>query len=178
MVDRGNRRVYPTTKRDNTMKLYHGSTIIVDTPKIQPPTRTLDYGRGFYTTTSYNQAEQWVKRRLSPSENVGFVNSYDLDDNAFHCLKYLRFDQPNEEWVDFVMKNRTVRNFEHNYDIVFGPVANDKVYAAFALFEAGLLDKDSLIKELKAYRLVDQLLFHTEHALSFLKFIEAKEVSI
>lgn len=39
-------------------------------------------------------------------------------------------------WVDFVHENRTNRGFEHDYDFVYGPVANDKVYAAFALYRS------------------------------------------
>lgn len=38
------------------------------------------------------------------------------------------------------------------------------------------LNKQNLIAELKTYKLVDQLLFHTEAALQTLSFIEAKEV--
>lgn len=45
----------------------------------------------------------------------------------------------------------------------YGPVANDRVYAAFSLFEQGLLSKQELITELKTYKLVDQMLFHTEN---------------
>ena len=74
------------------------------------------------------------------------------------------------------MQNRTRKSFMHNYDIVYGPVANDRVYAAFALYEGGLLNKQNLIAELKTYKLVDQFLFHTEAALHTLSFIEAKEV--
>ena len=76
------------------------------------------------------------------------------------------------------MKNRTIRDFQHNYDIVYGPVANDRVYAAFALYEGGLIDKQMLIAELKTYKLVDQFLFHSEKALQLLTFIEAKEVTL
>ena len=61
------------------------------------------------------------------------------------------FDAPTEEWVDFVMRNRTERGFTHDYDIVYGPVANDRVYAAFALYEGRLLDKENLIAELKTF---------------------------
>ena len=86
------------------------------------------------------------------------------------------FQSPTEEWVDFVMKNRTEKDYAHDYDIVYGPVANDRVYAAFALYEGGLINKQELIAELKAYKLVDQYLFHTCRALDILAFIEAKEV--
>lgn len=88
----------------------------------------------------------------------------------------LIFNQPTEEWVDFVHQNRTVKGFQHDYDIVYGPVANDRVYAAFALYEGGVLDKQELIRELRTYKLVDQYLFHTSPALQYLSFIEAKEV--
>lgn len=160
------------------MKLYHGSLEVVSDPRIITPNRTLDYGRGFYTTTSYEQAEQWVQRRKGTQHSVGYVNVYELADILPDDIKQLRFDSPTEEWVDFVMRNRTEKGYEHSYDIVYGPVANDRVYAAFALYESNLLDKEGLIRELRAYELVDQFLFHTEQSLQHLTFIEAKEVTL
>ena len=158
------------------MKLYHGSLEVVSEPRIITPNRTLDYGRGFYTTTSYEQAEQWVRRRKGAQHPVGYVNVYELAEVLPDDIKQLRFETPTEEWVDFVMHNRTERGFEHSFDIVYGPVANDRVYAAFALYESNLLDKEGLIRELRTYELVDQYLFHTEQSLQYLTFIEAKEV--
>ena len=160
------------------MKLYHGSLEVVSEPRIITPNRTLDYGRGFYTTTSYEQAEQWVRRRRGTQHSVGYVNVYELADILPDDIKQLRFETPTEEWVDFVMRNRTERGFEHSFDIVYGPVANDRVYAAFALYESNLLDKEGLIRELRTYELVDQFLFHTEQSLQHLTFIEAKEVTL
>ncbi|WP_291528073.1 DUF3990 domain-containing protein [Bacteroides sp. UBA939] len=159
------------------MKLYHGSLEIVREPHIIISTRTLDYGYGFYTTTSHEQAEQWITRKRT-SANTGYINIYEFDDELLNSaiLKVLKFEKPTTDWVDFVMQNRMDKTYMHPYDLVYGPVANDKVYAAFALYESGLLDKDGLIRELKAYTLVDQMLFHTEEALRYLNFIEAKEV--
>ena len=37
------------------MILYHGSLEQVICPEIREPNRTLDYGSGFYTTTSFKQ---------------------------------------------------------------------------------------------------------------------------
>lgn len=158
------------------MILYHGSIEIVEKPEIRIASRTLDYGSGFYTTTSIKQAEDWVKRKLNANTPVGYVNFYEFDESLIESLNTLFFEFPSEEWVDFVMSNRTNRDFYHDFDIVYGPVANDKVYAAFALYEGGIIDKQSLISELKAYKLVDQYLFHTDKALNVIKFIEAKEV--
>ena len=158
------------------MILYHGSIERVDKPEIRDANRTLDYGNGFYTTTSEEQAKLWVKRKLGKNGGTGYVNIYDVDEEEIKSLKTLYFRTPTEGWLDFVTDNRTDINFKHDYDIVWGPVANDRVYAAFALYESNLLDKQGLIKELRTHVLVDQLLFHTERSLSCLKFKEAKEV--
>ena len=160
------------------MILYHGSIEIVDNPEIRIPSRSLDYGYGFYTTTSFKQDEDWVKRKMNANSPIGYVNVYELDEDLVKSLKTLLFESPTEDWLDFVMSNRTNKDFNHDFDIVYGPVANDKVYAAFALYEGGIIDKQNLISELKAYKLVDQYLFHTDKALKAIKFIEAKEVTI
>ena len=161
------------------MKVYHGSTELVENPEIRKANRTLDYGSGFYTTTSYEQAEAWVKRKLNEQNKTsGFINTYELDEKQIKELNTLFFDNPTEEWVDFVMRNRTQKDFQHSYDVVYGPVANDRVYAAFALYEGGLIDILTLISDLKTYKLVDQYLFHTEQSLKALKFIDAKEIKL
>lgn len=161
------------------MKIYHGSIEQVCAPEIRETSHTLDYGKGFYATTSYEQAENWVRRRAKETKiSKGYVNVYDFDDSALHKLKSLIYTGPTEEWVDFVYQNRTVREFKHDYDIVYGPVANDRVYAAFTLYEGGVLNKQELIHELKTYKLIDQYLFHTAQSLQYLTYIEAKEVSL
>ena len=158
------------------MELFHGSSVVVSTPRILVPNRTLDYGAGFYTTTSEKQAKDWTLRNRE-YQNAGYVNVYNFDESAFSCLNCLVFHSPPaDDWVDFVYANRTQRGFSHNYDLVYGPVANDRVYAAFALYEQGLLSKQELIGELKTYSLIDQMLFHTDKSLAYLTFIEAKEV--
>lgn len=159
------------------MKVYHGSLCIVENPMILQPNRTLDYGKGFYTTTSENQSRKWVERRMLENHaTCGYVNIYEFDERKMSELKSLIFSEPNEEWVNFVMANRTKNDFMHDYDIVYGPVANDKVYLQFGLYEAGIISVDTLIRELKTYKLVDQHLFHTNKALTALHFIEAIKI--
>lgn len=158
------------------MILFHGSTIAVERPEIRLSDRTLDYGNGFYTTTSVEQAEAWTRRRLNDSHKIGYISKYTFNEETAKSLRFKIFTSANEEWLDFVLLNRTVKNFTHDYDIVCGPVANDRVYAAFALYEGGLLNKQQLIAELKTYNLVDQYLFHTERSLIALSFIGASEV--
>lgn len=110
--------------------------------------------------------------------DAGHVNVYELDDNALESMKVLLFKKPTEEWVNFVMKNRTERGFTHDYDIVYGPVADDSVYTQFTLYEGGIISMPTLIQELKTYKLVDQYLFHTEKSLTAIKFIESIKVEL
>ena len=159
------------------MRVYHGSLERVPAPEIRLATRTLDYGTGFYTTTSATQAEDWVRKRMKDtSARKGYVNEYELDLAQLPSFKCLLFDAPTDEWIDFVMNNRLNKDFVHDYDVVYGPVANDRVYACFALYEGGVMNKQNLLAELRTYDLVDQYLFHTERALPLLTFIKAKEI--
>lgn len=159
------------------MKVYHGSLEVVEHPMILPPNRTLDYGKGFYATTSEKQAKEWVERRMTESHSsYGYLNIYDFEDQKLSEFKSLVFKEPTEEWAKFVLANRTNKNFTHDFDIVCGPVANDRVYLQFGLYEAGAISIETLIRELKTYKLVDQYLFHTEKALAALNFIKATKI--
>lgn len=163
------------------MKLYHGSLEEVLKPEIRNRIKghSSDFGMGFYTTTSYEQAEHWVKiRKKEYKKDFGFINIYEVDNDILKNaeLKVLKFDNADESWLDFIFGNRTNYAFEHNYDLVYGKVANDNVYTTINLYEDGFLTKEDTIKRLKTFVLVDQILFHTEKSLTFLKFIEAKKL--
>ena len=160
-------------------RVYHGSIDEVVNPEIRQPNRSLDYGSGFYTTTSYEQAKRWVERRMKDKGvAIGYVNIFALDEKLVKNMKSLFFEKPTEEWVSFVMRNRTERNFIHDYDVVYGPVADDSVYTQFALYEGGIISLPTLIHELKTYKLVDQYLFHTEKSLLAIKFVKSEIVEI
>lgn len=157
------------------MILYHGSLEIVEQPRILEASRPLDFGRGFYTTTSLQQALRWVKLRMEQANMTkGYINTYEYSPNK--GLKHRKFRSANAAWVDFVHDNRTKLDFVHDYDIVEGPVANDNVYLSFNLYESGIITKAELIRRLKTYKLVDQLLFHTERSLATFKYVDYKEI--
>ena len=161
------------------MKIYHGSIEQVYSPEIREPNHRLDYGAGFYATTAYEQAKRWVQRKMRERKtNKGYVNVYEFNRQTMNTLKTISFPTPTEEWVDFVMRNRPEPGFTHDYDIVYGPVANDHVYAAFALYEGHVLSKQGLIAELQTYKLVDQYLFHTDRSVNSIAFVEAKEITL
>ena len=96
------------------MILYHGSTEKVENPEIRKPSRSLDYGSGFYTTTSYKQAEDWVKRKLDSETLSGFVNVYELDETekAIPLLEKLLTIETKDVDAMFVLARAYYVNYE------------------------------------------------------------------
>lgn len=162
------------------MKIYHGSLVTVEKPQIlkREKGKSCDFGSGFYTAISYSQAERWVKIKGVVNFINGFVSEYSIPNDLLKNseLKVLMFDSVSEDWLDFIVKNRKQKNFNHHYDIVFGPVANDRVYTTIALYEEQFLNKQATIQQLMAYKLVDQLLFNTEKSLKYLTFVRSIEI--
>lgn len=160
------------------MIIYHGSTELVEAPEIRVSDTYLDFGTGFYTTTSYEQAERWARikmRRLN--KDIGYVSIYEFDfDSAQLQTKINRFENADMTWLEFVVGNRRGEKPNEIVDMNIGPVADDNVYRSIRLFETGVLDAEETVKRLKTELLHDQWTFHTEKMLSFLKFIDSKEV--
>ena len=155
------------------MKLYHGSHIEVKNQKIITSSRVGDFGRGFYTTSNLEQARRWAQiRALQEAQPSGIVTVFDVPDHLFDHpeLQIKSFENADEMWLDFVLANRKNVDFEHEFDLVRGPVANDRVYVCLNMLEDGLADRETVIKKLKTYVLADQILFHTAKSLLFLEY--------
>ena len=158
------------------MILYHGSNMIVEKPKLIEQNRFLDFGYSFYTTTNVGQAENFAEKVVVRRGGKPIVNVYEYIENAQTNLKIKRFSAPDEEWLDFIIANRQNILFTYDYDIVMGAVANDNVYASLNLYEEGFLSKKELLEELLTWKYVDQICFHTEKALSYIKFLKSEEI--
>lgn len=158
------------------MLLYHGSNIEVSKPQILESDRCLDFGKGFYLISSFEQAKRWaeltVKRRGSGKETVSV---FEFDENSVSDLKIFHFIQAQKKWLEYVTmnrKNQTISN--DDYDIVIGPVANDRTMPVISLYFAEIYDIEETIKRLMPQKLCDQYTFRTEKAIKKLKFVEVK----
>lgn len=85
------------------------------------------------------------------------------------------FERADEEWLDFICTNRQGME-TGEYDIVVGPVADDMVYRDVVEYENGDIDKESALEKLKTEQLCDQILFHTEKSLTYLKYTETEVI--
>lgn len=158
------------------MICYHGSDVIVDNPKILNNKRPLDFGDGFYTTTNKDQAKNWaLKVSYRNNSNHKCINKYKFNiEEAKQNLVIVVFEKADEIWLDFICNNRNGKN-TGEYDVVIGPVADDKVYRVVVEYENGDIDKELALKKLKTETLCDQILFHSEDSLKYLKFIGVEE---
>ena len=159
------------------MTLYHGSNLIVQSPQLLKIKRALDFGRGFYTTSDFEQAKRWAQRTVRIRESGSpFISCYELDDDAVSALKILQFSKPDSSWLDYVAENRKNNAAKDDWDLVIGPVANDQTFPTILLYLDGYMDAESAVRQLLPQKLKDQYTFKTEKSLQFLRFTEVKAV--
>ncbi len=161
------------------MKVYHGSLHQVQNPEIEKGRPSTDFGKGFYTTTNFEQAKRWAlnKAKAAKNEAKAIVNTYEVDDKLIENKKYAikLFDSPNEEWLTFVVNCR--KSIPHEYEIVFGAVANDKIYVTITLYESLVLTAEETVARLKVNEYFNQISFHSQTAANELVFVESTMVS-
>lgn len=150
------------------MILYHGSFIEIMHPDLRHSRPNVDFGRGFYTTPIYGQAEKWCGKFIRRGKS-GVISEYEFDDASLDKLKVMRFDTYSEEWLDFIMLCRNGKDTS-DYDMVIGGVANDKVFNTVELFFDGLIDKTEAIKRLRYEKPNLQVCLRTDKSITLLKF--------
>lgn len=155
------------------MKLYHGSNQPINDIDLSMGKRNKDFGRGFYTTHLLEQASFWSERISERYGGVPTVSEFEFDLEAALAagLNIKIFDKPDREWAVFVMDNRRGddNEFQHDYDIVIGPVADDKMARLFGLYELEIIDLDAVVRGLTYKDLNSQYFFATERSLNFIK---------
>ena len=71
------------------MKLYHGSTVGLEKPDLQKCRSETDFGRAFYTTTSFEQAKRWaeiMQKRAKVRSMV--VSEFEFDEKLLYANDY------------------------------------------------------------------------------------------
>lgn len=155
----------PWTNQD--LVLYHGTTergasgIRADGVVLTASTRRTDFGRGFYTCTSRQQAERWARAKAFaevPGTRPALV-SFDVERDALaelQTLGFVRSAADAEDYWRFVAHCRLGhpqhgrKNSEGYYDVVFGPVMKGN-------YSQRLAHQD-----------FDQISFHTERTIQVL----------
>lgn len=63
------------------------------------------------------------------------------------------------------------RGLQHGYDVVIGPVADDRTMETVQLYIADILTAEEAVERLKYNKPNNQISFHTKRALKYLKFV-------
>lgn len=142
--------------------LYHGSNVQVESPEITVAGYYKDFGYGFYCTRLEKQAKRWA----STKRPGHIVNVYVY--NPEHSLKTLYFEAMTDEWLDFVVECR--RGWQHDYDIVEGPMADDTIWDYIEDFVAGNITREAFWVLVKFKYPTHQIVFCSEKALETLTF--------
>lgn len=157
------------------MKLFHGSNIKIDIPDLAHSKPNKDFGRGFYLSADKSQAQDMAKQKVDQTQKgTAEVTEFLFDESIMlsNELKILIFEDYCEEWAKFVVANRNSKSefSAHDYDIVYGPIADDGVTFQLRRFEGGVITLPKLVEELKyAKGITFQYFFGTERALKLLK---------
>lgn len=185
-------------KLEDGMILYHGSYCIVDNPDIEKWAMFKDFGRGFYLTTSKEQARSFAiissakaksKVLISTAEKFAYISVFKVSDTK--QLKTFDFETADVEWLHCVVAHRRngafsdVKAAMQDYDVISGKIANDDTNATILAYMGNLYgpmgseQSDKMcISLLLPERLKDQFCFRSEKAVSALEYLKNEKVSL
>ena len=176
--------------------LYHGSYAEVRTIDLAQCVPGKDFGKGFYLTSSYEQAQKFIRTslrkaqaigRVEPEQHYGYVSSFRL--TSLEGLVVYDFPDADASWLRYVSVNRRPQLAEELFptldpllreaDVVIGKIANDTTNRVIATYLNGLYGEigsaraeETAIALLLPERLEDQYCFRTKEAVAKLELVE------
>lgn len=112
------------------MILYHGSNMMIDVIDLTMSKKYKDFGQAFYLSAEQEQARKMALAKVVQFGGEESVTAFEWDEQciAIPELKVLQFTEYSREWAEFVFNNRDEnQDFQHPYDIVYGPIADDYI---------------------------------------------------
>lgn len=178
--------------------LYHGSYCEVSEPDLARCEERKDFGKGFYLTSSKEQAEGFLRTAIGKAvtkgdapedQDYGYISVFKV--NLNEQLSSHIFETANEEWLHCIAAHRRRNSFAEVekslavYDVIIGKIANDQTNATLAAYIGGAFGTmgsksadDICISLLLPEKLKDQYCFRTNKAIDSLEFVESEKVWI
>lgn len=156
------------------IELYHGSNMAVTKIDLNKCRLGKDFGKGFYLSEDKHQAMR-MAMLVTRREGIGepTLNTFLFDETVLssNYLNIVRFDSYTAEWAEFVLTNRNNKSdiLSHNFDIVYGPIANDRVGLQIKRLEQGIQSPKEFLRNIRFVHPTFQYYFGTERSLKFLK---------
>lgn len=156
------------------IKLYHGSNVAIEKIDLSRGRRGKDFGRGFYLSADYKQAKKMAEMTVDREESgIPTVTAFLFDESVMVQngeLKIKIFKDYSIDWAEFVMMNRRNRTDHqaHDFDIIFGPIADDRVGLQIRRFHQHYISMNELVRQLTFIRPTFQYFIGTERAVTLL----------
>lgn len=156
------------------MILYHGSTVEIKEIDLAFSKPNKDFGKGFYLSDNFVQAYEMAQFKAELLGGVPLITKFEFNESILkgNKLKVLSFSEYSKEWAEFVFENRNQedQSFMHEYDIVIGPIANDRVGIQIRRFIEGDISFETFLEKLKFMKgITFQYYFGTQKAIETLK---------
>ena len=181
---------------EDGLVLYHGSYCEVRQPQLEKCARRKDFGKGFYLTTSREQAIRFLNTSIVKAVANGCIeNKQDYGYLSIFEVKLLRdlsslfFEEADEQWLHCIAANRRrglfrdTENEMSKYDVIAGKIADDATnttltaYLGGAFGQIGSKEADEFcIKQLLPNRLQNQYCFKTTEAIECLQFVRGEKI--
>lgn len=153
------------------MKLYHGSNVDIQKIDLEKSKPNKDFGKAFYLSENYQQAMEMAQFKAEFTDTEPVVSVFELDKGLMTDLRCKCFEGYTEEWAHFVYDHRTEPQGKtlHDYDIVYGPIANDRIGAQITRFRQGYITFDEFLNRIKYIKgITYQYAFCTQKAVDIL----------
>lgn len=156
------------------MKLYHGSTVDIKHIDLSISKPNKDFGKGFYLSADILQAQRLAEYKAFQVGGEPVVNVYEFDERLLKdgMLKFLEFENYSKDWAEFVFANRSSADggSVHDYDVVLGPIANDRVGVQIRKYFDKEITLEMFLENLKYMKgVTHQYFFGTEKAIKYLR---------
>ncbi len=154
------------------MILYHGSNMTFDSIDLSKSKRFKDFGRAFYLSDNNEQARLMAEAKVELFGGTPVVTLYNFEDAQLNnkSLKIKTFNEYSKQWAEFVFNNRDENQlYEHEFDIVYGPIANDYVGLQIRELKRGNISFATFVRQLKYHKgITFQYAFCTQKAIDLL----------
>lgn len=156
------------------MKIYHTSSVVIEKPDVLYSREFLDFGKGFYLTTLYEQAVKYAMRFIRRNREA-WLNCYEFDFDL-SVWRILWFDAYDKDWLRFVAKCRAGKD-DTDYDMIVGGIANDKVMQTLDRYFEGEISEDKALGLLKYEKPNIQYCVRSQRMLdTCLTYLESKQL--
>lgn len=151
------------------MRLFHGSNMSISEIDLSKSMPNKDFGRAFYLSDTYEQAFHMASLKSSLRGGTPIVTEFEYSQDE--SLKILQFDSYTEEWANFIFLYRdAIGEYHHGYDIVYGPIANDRIGLQIINLKDNYIDLKEFLRRIKYFKgITFQYAFCTPKSVQYLK---------